>query len=380
MESEASNRKTSQKASKFAFVFLGIAVLFIWIQSLFEFIPDVPLKGYFEEVKEPTWTINHWLSGKYQLQTEEVISRDWGLASQSIVNYNQWNFNLFRKSSSPYVVIGKEDVLVERVYLDAYNGWNYVGDFVVEDKIKKLVWLRDTLKATGTELLIIIPPNKMAFYAEAFPKEVLFPHRKTNRLAYTEQFEKHGIHFIDYTVAFKENYSQLQAPLFSDIGTHWSYYGASVANEYLFSKITQINPEFSIKTKIGDVYKGPLEGTETDLADLLNLRYPLHAPYTGKASFQVRAEDPKPSALIIGDSFHWTMVHNGEAKKAYSDHAFWYYFDQEFVYGQPTKFHPKSEVLLPRIQNYDFLILEIADPNLDYFSWGFIDKVYLQKD
>jgi hypothetical protein len=148
----------------------------------------------------------------------------------------------------------------------------------------------------------------------------------------------------------------------------------------LFSKIAQINPKFSIETKIGTVYKGPLEGTETDLADLLNLKYPIHAPYTGKASYSIKTTGPKHSTLVIGDSFHWTMVQNGEAKRSYSDHAFWYYFDQEFIYGQPTKFHPKSEVLLPRIQNYDFLILEIADPNLDYFSWGFIDKVYLQKD
>ncbi len=386
MESEKPNKGTSHTASKFAFVFLGIAVVFILIQSLYHFIPAAPLKGYFEEVKEPEWSFKSWFSGEYQRQSEEAISRNWGFSNSAIRMQNQLNYSLFNKTNIPEgVLIGKTGFLFEETYLEAANGEDYLGDSTLNFIAEELKLLSDSLRSKDKAFLFVIAPNKVLFHSEEIPANRLSLSNKTNRIILTQLLREKEVPYIDFNEEFKRvikpNFREqdsLQAPIFSSMGIHWSYYAAAVANETIFKAIERQTPRFSVVCDWeASTWREP-RGTELDIGNTLNLWLPIKQDFLmAEPQLQLKANTPKANLLVIGDSFYWTLVSQGEASKVYNNNTFWYYNKQEYKTGQLTsrKIPIRDTELTEEIMTNDVVMIVTSDPNLRYTLWSLLDSI-----
>ena len=138
-----------------------------------------PLNGSFETAKDTTFNWPAWWEGSYQEQKNRFLKDNFGLHNYYVRLNSQLNFNLFKKANAAYVVVGKDNYLYETGYIDAYHGKDFIGTKKVENYMRQLKQVQDTL-ASRPRLPILrwhtinfywwfLRPAKQAFILSTFP-------------------------------------------------------------------------------------------------------------------------------------------------------------------------------------------------------------------
>src|SRR5687768_7112479 len=118
----------SKLYKQFLFI-LGLAILFIPIrQQLSEKVKERPLKGDFYSARQPQLGSGNWFSGKLQDSLQEYLNENFGFRATLVRLDHEIAYRLFKKISSPGVIVGQDHVLYGLEYIDSYYGRNYAGD------------------------------------------------------------------------------------------------------------------------------------------------------------------------------------------------------------------------------------------------------------
>ncbi len=133
--------------------------------------------------------------------------------------------------------------------------------------------------------------------------------------------------------------------------------------------------DFDIKNiEVSHTLKSP----DRDLWEGLNILikpndYPMPYP---EFSFDQIGEEPKPSVIVVADSYYWQWFGSGYATRAFGKHEFWYY-NKQIIQGDGGPTLEKINVdILQRVLRTDFIVLLQTDANMSRFSFGFIDDLY----
>lgn len=348
--------------------------------TLYPFMEFEPLNGSFEEKVKPELNFGDLYSGKYQKAMEEYLNDNTGGRPYLVRINNQMEWWLFNSTNVENVLIGKDNYLYERSYVDAYYGTDFIGDDVVQEKMRKLARVKDTLESRGVKLLVAFAPGKGSFYPEYFPDEVKTKMKRTNYQAYKEAFEKTDIPFIDFRSWFESMKPTSKYPLFPKGGIHWSSYGEILAADSLIKRINGLTTESQMNSiRISEVRTSQYAYyRDEDIEESMNLLFNLD---DGKLGYHMHKSVPHQAErttqlLTIADSYFWDM-HHWRSNGYFTKGQFWYYNREIYpdFYAKETYVADLIDMAY-EVEKNDVVLIMFTDANLKEFAYEFIDRLY----
>lgn len=371
-------------------LFSGLLALLLLpaLQAEFHFVQLQPLGGFEERSSFPGFSQEALLDNTYQAAIERYTEERLGFREWLIRIYNQWNYSLLGRLRNTTIAVGRDEQLYQFATINSYLGRDFLGDDEIAFRLRRLRRVQDTLRAHGTQLLVVLAPGKARIVPEFLPDSCaqVQPVHPSNLDVLARRLPESGIAVLDAGQLLLRWKDTVDYPLFPRTGTHWSGFAVSLLADTLFRRAEALTgrdlPDFRrsggvVRTQIAD-----LRHTDNDLGNLLNLvwnvaPYPLYYP---EVVFQ-SAEGKHPlNALIIGDSF------------AQSLYGFYPYFDKLLApqarfwsYNQYT-FWPEQTPnesrtvhdlnLREQYAGRDIVILLATEQNLPQLGFGFIDDAF----
>jgi hypothetical protein len=110
------------------------------LQTLHPFLHEPILNGVTQTAPKPVFRLENWLNGTLQTQIENWLDARMGLRGYFVKTDNQLNFWLFHEihQKNTRLVVGKENYLYERNYLETYNGQDHKPLSALEERVKQL--------------------------------------------------------------------------------------------------------------------------------------------------------------------------------------------------------------------------------------------------
>ncbi|MBN1414830.1 MAG: hypothetical protein JW973_07000 [Bacteroidales bacterium] len=364
---------------------LPFALVFVLpgIQKELKLIKVAPLKSVFYPANKMPLTGKTWFSGDFQLCFENYLKDHLGLRPVFVRIYNQYNFSILGLPSYGDVQIGKNNVLYQPIYLQAYKGKDFAGSTRIDSFIYRMKVVQDELEHRQKYFLFIIAPGKVNVYPEIVPDKIgLIKVDTTNYEVMVDRLNKYNVNYIDFCNYFITIKDTIQYPLFTRYGTHWSGSAVSMVMDSILKRI-----EVAIREKIinyehteGYVTDKDLKFTDADLAQYMDLIVPLKPDpvYYPVYNFDT-ASTRSHEILIVGDSFcqsFWGF--DNVFPRVFSDSSmFWaYYRYKEWPVNKSLSMPINTLYLEEYICNLDIILLESVDANLNLLGYSFIDDLF----
>lgn len=373
-------RKTKSALLLFLLAIISAPML----QSAFRFVDSGSIWG-FAPSPNAVFTIESWWSGAYQRAKETNASEQVGFRPDFIRLNNQIEYSLFDKPNFWGGLKGKESCMWGRDYIEAYLGYDFIGDEAMALKMYKLKKLQDTLTAMGKTVVVVYAPSKAYFFKECFPDEYAGrPRRKSANLDVSLRLaDSLGINHIDLNGWFLQLKTTTKQTLFPKYSIHWSVYGAELGADTLIKYIERKRnitmPRMTFNKMIYTTK--PLQA-ENDLILPMNLfkRIEEDTFCHPEISFTCGPKCEKPKAIYIGDSFTWPWFEVGVWKNVHKDWIYWNYFKRanhgRAMYDDNGQPKVGETNWIADLQQTDCVILVYAAINVDDLGSGFIEKAY----
>lgn len=362
--------------AKYLFYSLLVVFSFLLLQTNYKFIKSGSLKGAFVPAKNVDFSFKDWFSGTFQQKRDAYLNENFGFRNDAVRLNNQLDYSLYRQSNVSKIIVGKDDYLYENLYLDSYLGISFTSNERLENKIKTIRTLQDTLAKQNKYLLTIIAPGKGYFYPEMIPDNYGKQQEHTNYDVFLEFSKQNNINLIDFNAWFMGMKDTSRYCLYPQRGTHWSNYGTVLAADSLLRYIEGVKevdlPEISWdKIEVSENCRG----IDCDIEETLNLifKYSNQALAYPKVKINKKGKD-KIKTLIVGDSFYWNLFGIDLHYSAFAKNSTFFFYNKTV--------HPKRDVIKPakeldilaEIDQVDLVILMSSDPSLPWLGWGFAEK------
>lgn len=373
-------KKGNKIIKKLLFAFIMLFLFLPLIQNKLQFIELRKLKGSFTEIENPYISVHGWFEVEYQKQQEEYIKETLGFRNFFVRLNNQIDYSFFNKANAEDVLVGKDNYLFSRQYIITYLGRDFVGQDYIDNKLKKLRELKDTLRTKDIDIIVVIPPGKGGFYSEYIPDSFL-PEIKSNSNyeSYISGFDKNSINYLDFNQWFKEVKDTSQFPLYPKNGTHWSAYGEYLAADSIIQYISVLRsinlPTLALKNiEISDSCRY----SDQDIENSMNLLFDIPDLEMAYPIFEIIEDETtvKPKVLTIADSFYWGMYNWGMSSDVYDESKFWYYNKQIYPDNLKDSAYVDEATIISEVEKNDVVVLMSTDRNLFKFAYGFIDQLH----
>lgn len=365
------------------YIFAIIIILLLIPVSLYLF-PLSPTQLLYGEVltNDIDFIAPKWDSGEFQEKKEVYLNQHFGLRNWLIHAHNEFEYQVFGKlfKEEGQEKVGKEDYVFDQAYIREYTGKDFVGDSVVNVKIKKLKGLKDSLAKRNISLLMVFAPSKAHYYSEYLPENGNKRGEKINYDYFTNVCKQENIPYIDFNTYFRALKPKTPYPLFTKTGIHWSAYGAALAMDSIFKWIEQERkidmPDFDWhELELSDTARG----TDDDMIKVANIFTRIKNPTLAypKLKFHEKPGQQKIKTLTISDSFWWDVFNSGAYQNIFQESILWYYFDN--IYPVNNGQYPKKVnkfKIKPEIEKYNLVIIESTGSGLNRLGYGFIESAY----
>lgn len=383
----------TQRIAHIAYVFLlGICFVPLLVQlwpswSSAEAGVLAPLNGYQAPKAMPELTLKNWSgskSGAFQRKVETGLVEHLRLRPALVRVNNQMKFSLFDLVKAKYTVYGKDGYFFSRRDINAYQGYSYIGNKRVQQLMRRLSCVRDTLAKTGTQVLFVIAPSKARFFPDHFPAP--FNRRKpkkTFKPTFERWLESYDLPYLDYGDVFEELRNTAAYPLYAREGYHWSAYGAYLAADTLLRRIEQLAghpmPHLELRALKKSIVPNERDNDMGAAANLMFQSFKDTLAYPQLDTIWTEGEpEQKARVLTIGDSYYSDFVLLGLPHAAYDPSwEFWYYNRQiRTSAGLQKDKIEQIPSLSEKLESQDLVLLIITEFNLAEESWKFIDQAF----
>jgi len=341
---------------------------------------ETPLNGAITTVDKPLFSLSEWLEGTFQEKTESFLNQNFGFRTGLVRFNNQILYSIFNKAKAKDVIVGKESYLYESGYIDAINGINYLGDEIFAEKIRKIRLLSDTLSKMNKSLIIAIAPSKARFYTEYIPDNLLHISNQTNYNGFVKAAKDASLDIIDFGDYFIKSKDTSKYLLFPKLGTHWSVYGACLAEDSLIHYIERERhiDLRELQWSVDGVKRA--YGTDYDIADGMNLLYRIRGPELAYPTLTYEKDSSKIQLKVvsIADSFYWMFMYN-QIGEIFEKHQYWYYFND--IWPKSNDCQRENRVvadldLRTEIDKNDVFIILNTESTVGGYGFGFIEAAY----
>ncbi len=363
-------------------ILIVIGLLAPLIQYQTQLITVKKLHGSFHKNPKPEFSISTWFDNSFQNKYDSYFNQQFGFRPYFVRLHNQLDYSLFREANANSVILGKDDYLFEKGYIDSYLGDNYIGKSNIKSKLSTIDSVYQILKQNQTELLIIIAPGKGYFYSEYIPEDLLHERGRTNYDDYIEELVKMDIPYIDFNDLFLKMKDTSSIVIYPKTGIHWSqgivpYVIDSIINrteEILQKDLPNVIVNKVVQSKIADKQ-------DADIEKGLNLFFPLKTPIMQypEVHFETNPVLTKPKVITIADSYFWQLFNKGISTKVFDDGAFWYYYKQVYPNSLNGDLFIEDIAVRQELFKADLVILMCTETNLYKFPFGFENSMEYTK-
>ena len=366
-----------------------VAIVFLpLVQRLFSLFKEKELMGYFEKTPKPDFNKDNWFEYKYQTDIEKYTKENVGFRKFFVRSHNQINYSCFNTTNAGGIYVGKNNYLYEDGYLRNHLGLNFEGEDTIVSRVNKLSIVRDSLKALGVDVVVVIAPGKGSFYPEYYPKEFAdIKPTTTNYQIYNRELRKSKINYIDLNSWMLSLKGKSKYRLFPSTGVHWGEYASFLAVDSItnyFENLYSISlPHIKIKSVM---VSDKMYFKDDDAEKLMNLFF--NIPDQPMPRLETMVVDSinadKLKVLIMGDSYYYCLTALGLDKYVFHDSEFWYYFNE--VHRFDTKDFKKTYKGLVRdykdvkgeILKYDVVMIIMTEGTLHFTPSLFFEELYSQ--
>ena len=345
--------------------------------------PDYVLQGVENKVVPPNPGWAAWWNGTLQAEVDAWLNQRIGLRGLLVRTANQVNFTLFGelpKRSGTQVLMGRDGMLFEKVYVDAYNSGGRRPESELRNVSASTRRLQDRLAADGIAFLLVIAPSKAEIYPENLPESADVagrPGRRSNYQNIVEFLRADGVNLLDAHDLFLEWKREPGIPLlFAKGGTHWNEYGAARVVARIMGRLRDLTGKDLPSVEIsGAVTNRTIVESDIDLGDLVNLwsGRPLAGPQIHPVA-EVRPGSHLPDILVVGDSFVFTLTNFMDRMGLYRKRDLYYYYNRHYFYPvAPNVALDKRQLdLLEEIRGRDAVVIEVSEYWLPRIGFGFV--------
>ena len=345
--------------------------------------PDYPLAGVETTAARPAVGARAWWDGTMQPDFDAWLGQRVGLRGLLVRTANQLNYVLFRelpRRSGTQVLLGRDGMLYEKVYVDAYNQSGHRLGKELRNISASTKRLQDRLAADGIAFLLVIAPSKAEIYPEFLPESADVagrPERRSNYQNFLVNLKADGVNLVDAHELFLEWKTEPGAPrLFSNGGTHWNEYGAARIVEEILRRLRELTGKELPEVRIaGATTNRTIVGEDNDLGELANLwsGRPLAGPQMHPVA-EVQAGSHLPDLLFIGDSFVFTLTNFMDRHGLYRKRDTYYYYNRQYFYPEaPNAALDKRQLdLLAELRGRDAVVIEVGEYWLPRVGFGFV--------
>jgi hypothetical protein len=354
------------------------AIMLPMVLALLNIKDPFKLQGAFKPIPRPEFSFAGYFGEEFQPLYESYWNSAFGLRGFFVRLHNQLHFSLFNESNVSGVEVGKNNYLYETSYINAYYGYDFIGEPAISNKAMKLKSVSDSLSAHGCKVIVVFAAGKASFYPEYISGYHVPSGNPTNHETYIKYLNQNHIDFIDFNSWFISNKLTSPYVLYPKTGIHWSYYGMTLMADslirYIENKLGRDLPDMVIDSiEVKDNY----EDTDADIEEAQNLFFAIHKPKMAYPRFHFVAENKyRPRVMVISDSFYWSFYNSGITKNVFSNNRFLYYYNEVY----PEHFNKntfKDDIdIQDELKNTDLVIILTNEPNLNHLGWGFIEETY----
>ena len=353
------------------------------VQMATGFPPDYPLAGVETTATRPATGWAAWWNGTLQPDFDGWINQRIGLRGWLVRTANQLNYVLFRelpRRSGTQVLLGRDGMLYEKVYVDAYNQSGHRLGKELRNISASTKRLQDRLAADGIAFLLVIAPSKAEIYPEFLPESADVagrPERRSNYQNFLVNLKADGVNLVDAHELFLEWKTEPGTPrLFSNGGTHWNEYGAARIVGEIMRRLRELTGKDLPAVRIaGAITNRTIVGEDNDLGELANLwtGRPLAGPQVHPVA-EVQAGSHLPDLLFIGDSFVFTLTNFMDRHGLYRKRDTYYYYNRQYFYPEaPNAALDKRQLdLLAELRGRDAVVIEVGEYWLPRVGFGFV--------
>lgn len=227
---------------------------------------------------------------------------------ESVRAKNQLLYSLFRASGAPNILIGRDDQLYERNYVDAYCAIGAVDEARIDAWAKHVKAIEDSIEARGASFVYLISPSKAARLSEYLPTSLVCPARERPDLdklaSYRAALDAWRVAYVDGARLMGEKKRDFDIDLFPRGGTHWNLLGAALtAREATRKMDVESKGAPTGRFEFDWSQAEEAKDADRDLIDLLNLMWP-------QVRYPTAIVTGRKNALARGPlkSFPWAAV------------------------------------------------------------------------
>jgi len=316
------------------FIFLLLLISLPLLQHNLNFIESGKLK-IFTPRQDVQFTIEKWWNGTYEQQKSEFLNDSFGFRPDFVRVNNQLDLWLFKKLYIPNfeVIVGKDNYLFQQIYIDEYNGVDFIGDDVIANEFWKLKRIQDTLEKLGKTLVFTYGSAKPYYFPEKIPSELLRkggPH-KTNYRSCVRIGDSLKLNQIDFAGWLLATNNSDKNSIIGKRGSHWTPYASLLAADSLIKYLERLRHITMPEIKITSVHRTDSERFNDENFSLnSDLVFPIKKEKQACADFHYVFRDSakKPKIIYIGDSFINFWLGNQLMATTNSYWEYWFYFDK----------------------------------------------------
>ncbi len=176
------------------------------------------------------------------------------------------------------IVRGLGATLYEEDYILAHCGISLATNIATLPSFaRRLRVVQDWFNARGRHLVYYVAPVKTSWFPERIPASFPCPDKKQNivRPSVLAAFHQAGVDFVDGPAALEARRGHFPVELFPRNGIHWNWLGTAIGVDALLEKLRELGIGAVPTLKYDISITNQESGTDRDLADLLNLLWPL---------------------------------------------------------------------------------------------------------
>jgi len=366
---------------------LGLMILPA-IQGYFLIVDEQALNGDIVASEPGLLSKESWLNGSFQEAEVIIIEEQLGFHNSLVRLQNQLNYSLFGKPGAEGIIKGKNGQYYEADYIRAWTGKDFIGEKLLDRKLRQLKFLQNHLKdSLNVDLVLILEPSKASIYPEDIPDRFTKAKAGTSNYDYiclrAEELDIDLINFNEYFLKIKDT---AKYPVFPKMGTHWSEFAMWYAADSLINYIeTILGIDMPEVIKEGIVISDSMRASDNDIGVTLNLLYEpdyMPMPYP-EYHFRMDSTHKQPCVLAIADSYYWNFYNTKIPENLFSNLAFWYFYRTIYpdiwfarVLDKTVEVTVDDIDLQEEVEKMDVILLMMTERFLYKFDRGFVDDLY----
>lgn len=341
---------------------------------------DVTLLGYTDSVETPELSARTFLDGTFQKDYGAWMEEHMPLRGVFTKTYNTIRYEGFGLGSR---IVGNHGSIFEAPYVEtelALGNYDYSDPARaqrMQNMVDHMVSVNQKLRAVGKHLYVYIAPNKADLCSEDIPQSYVAM-AQPGRVRMVDLFrELISATDVPYLIC-ADMKDSLEYPAFYPTGIHWSRTYEQLASQRIVNDLSALSGETYQNLEITGVEtsKTPF-WRDADLFSLLNVWTSQDVDYY-EYTTQAAEEGPvsELDILLMGDSFGQGFCR--DIGNRFVDASIWYIERNYYLSGPDGKqqlLEQNWENLDLRtcLDHIDFVVLEIAEPELLNETYGFID-------